>query len=264
MPNRALKARPAQYSNNPDPRADVYSNAEALRHLAGIANKRVSMAAAFAYDQAVYRGDLSPEEAEDVRLIAEIRDRKSMLEPEQARLRAMFRRWDNLYYPQTVTTGGPDHWPEEEKPGRVHISVNTPPVYVDIPAALQAVEPIENYVAASSKPEDRDKAARAERLYFEWKDEAEFELLAHKACVVKGLYGFTYGKVYWDSIEKRPAVSLIDSPENLYVGWGASDFSRIDWTIYCYGLSPQSVREMYGLSVEAVKEDGSYYPMVTS
>ena len=260
MPNRALKARPAQYSNSPD----LSFNAGTLAEFAKIAKARVSMAAAFAYDQAVYRGDDNPAEAEDVRLIGEIRDRKSMLEPEQARLRAMFRRWDNLYYPQTVTTGGPDHWPEEEKPGRVHISDNTPPLYVDIPAGLEAYEPVENYVAESSEKVDRDKAARAERLYFKWKDESEFELTNSKACIVKELYGFTYGKVYWDSIAEYPRVSLIDSPENLYVGWGASDFSRMDWTIYCYGLSPQSAQEMYGVSVTAVKEDGAYYPMVTS
>lgn len=207
-----------------------------------------------------------PSEDEGYLLLDEIRRRKSMLESEQARLRSLFQRLDNLYYPETIQDkGGADHWPDGVAAGRVHVSVNNIPVYVDIPASLQAVVPVENYVPISSDDDDRDKVARAERLYFQWKDEDEFELKVHKACVVKGLYGFTFGKVMWDAKEKRPTVAVIESPENLYVGWGNSDYSRIDWTLYCYGLSPAAIREDYGLGVVPVQMDRTnYYAYVTT
>ncbi|TAL44993.1 MAG: hypothetical protein EPN91_03365 [Salinibacterium sp.] len=206
-----------------------------------------------------------PDEEDEYRIIDEIRRKKSMLEGEQARLRSLFERMDNLYYPDAIQAeGGADHWPEGAKAGRVHVSVNTPPVYVDVPASLQAVTPVMNYIAKSSSPEDREQAARAERLMFEWFDEDEFELKNHKACVIKGLYGFTYGKVMWDAQEKRPTVTVIEAPENLYVGWGNSDYSRIDWTIYCYGLSPAAITEDYGLGVVPVEVDGSFVPYVTT
>lgn len=266
-----LRPIPGSYTNE-----NVIPNKEALAAIAKIASANVDRAARFAEYAVANRGE-DPYDSDEYKIIAEIRNRKTMLEPEQARLRVLFQRMDNLFYPQDITTGGADHWPEGEQPGRVHISDNTPPVYVEIPASLQAYEPIENYVAGAGDPdapdpekaeqEAREQAARIENLYFEWKDETEFELMVHQACIVKALYGFTYGKVYWDSLAKRPTVTLIDSPENLYVGWGSSDFSRMDWAIYCYGLSHQSVRELYGLEVHP-RQDGEdvneYFPFVTT
>ena len=207
-----------------------------------------------------------PNEEDEYRIIDEIRRKKSMLEGEQSRLRSLFRRFDNLYYPESIQDkGGADHWPDGAQAGRVHVSINNPPVYVDVPASLQAVIPVENYISPSSDPDDRDAASRAERLYFQWKDEDEFELKVHKACVTKALYGFTYGKVLWDAQEKRPTVSIIEAPENLYVGWGNSDYSRIDWTIYCYGLSPEAIAEEYGLGVVPIEAArGLFIPYVTT
>lgn len=205
-----------------------------------------------------------PEEEAEYRLLHEIATRKGQLEAEQARLRSLFRRFDNLYYPEAIEElGGADHWPDGRKPGRVHISVNTPPVYVDIPASLQAVPPVENYVAASSDDEERSAAARAERLYFQWKEDSDFELEVHKGCIVKALYGFTFAKVWWDSIERLPKVRIIDSPENLYVGWGDSDYRRMDWTIYCYGMSPLAAEETYGVKVTPIPVGNGFVPYVS-
>lgn len=204
-----------------------------------------------------------PEESDEYRLLAEIRDRKASLSDEQGRLSTLFRRLDNLYYPESIAEqGGADHWPEGRKPGRTHISDNVYPVYVDIPASLQAVTPVENYIAAGSDDDERDAAGRAERLYFEWKDEDEFELKLHKACVIKALYGFTYAKVYWDRLEKRPTISIIDAPENLYVGWGSSQYDRMDWALYCYGLTPSAVEEDYDLKVGVYRGEKAWYPVV--
>ncbi len=250
-----LRGVPAQYTTD----GSVFPNAEAMNAIANIARATVTRAA----DNAAREYGPSSEEAT---LLAKLRDRKSSVESEQTRLRALFRRWDNLYYPQEITSGGPDHWPEGAKPGRVHVSDNIFHVYVDVPSALQAVVPVENYIAQSGESSKREAANRAETLYFQWKDEDDFELKVHRACTVKSLYGIAFGKVHWDAENKRPTVSVIETPENLYVGWGNSDFTRMDWAIYCYGLSKQAIEEDYGLGVVYEEDDAAemYFPYVTT
>lgn len=259
-PSGRLRAVPGQWTNDPD----VFPSTNTLKTLGK--SSKVSRSADMLASQLRNAGK-DPEQEPEYQLLDDIRKRKELLEGEQSRLRTLFRRFDNLYYPDTIQEqGGADHWAPEAKQGRVHISLNNPPVYVDIPASLQSTVPVENYVSKSSKQEDIEAASRAEQLYFQWKDDAEFELEIHRACIIKGLYGFTFAKVYWDPIEKMPRVRVIDTPENLYVGWGDSDFRRIDWTVYCYGLSPQAVEEDYGLTVAMLpgKQDGEYYPWVYS
>lgn len=258
-----IRGVPGQYTTD----AGVVPTRKQLSAIAKIAGDASEVARNFAAAAATAKGYADPDEDPEYRLIAEICEKKGMLEPEHARLREDFRRQDALYFPEEITyPGGPDHWAPKPgtKNGRVHISLNNPHIYIDIPAALQATAPVENYIPASGSEEDRARAGRAERLYFQWKEDTDFELLGHRACVVKGAYGITYGKVWWDSIEGVPQVTVIESPENLYVGWGDSDFRRMDWAIYCYGLSPQSAREVYGVEVEAIKvEDGKYVPYVS-
>src|SRR3990167_3568495 len=91
-----------------------------------------------------------PEQTDEYRMLHEIFAHKSELEAEQARLRELYRRFDNLYYANTIDKDGGADRGREGKPkgaaGRVHISVSAHAVYVDIPASLQAVEPIMNYV----------------------------------------------------------------------------------------------------------------------
>jgi hypothetical protein len=254
---------PGQWTTDPD----VFPSPEALRILSKAS--AVGRAAGFAAAKARLKekAGADPSEYEDeYRIIQEIRKRKESLEPEQTRIRSLFLRMDNLYYPQIVTDpGGADHWPLEKlSQGQTHVSVNNIPAYVEIPANLQAVTPIENYVAEEETDEEKQAAARRERLYFAWKEEDEFELKWKKACLVKELYGYTFGKVKWDGSEKRPSVTVIDRPDNLYVGWGASDYSRFDWTVYCYGLSHQAVREEYDLDVMPIPTGGDVYiPYVT-
>ena len=226
------------------------------------AGKLVGFAANTAESLAQMAPD-DPQYVDAAHLLRDIMRRKGLVEPEQVRLRALFRRMDNLYYPTTHTSGGADHWPEA-KPlvGREHISNNIPPVYVDIPASLQAVPPIEAYVPRDQTPVERINAELRELLYFAWLEEEMRELKDHQACTVKGLYGFTYGKVYWDSEEGRPTVQIIDTPENLYVGWGTSDYRKMDWVLYTYGISPISASDEYGLEVDSVLFNGDYYPFV--
>jgi hypothetical protein len=191
-----------------------------------------------------------PDQSEEFVRFREMLSRRNDMESEQSRLRSMFRRFDNLYHPTTITIGGADHWPDDPNArlaGRAHISVNVHPSYVNIPAALQAVRPVINYVPNTPDREGRQLASDRERLFFRWWEENDFDLLLEDACTLKSLYGHTAAKVYWDSISQLPRVSIVESPENLYLGFGSSDFRRIDWALYVYGLSPQATMEEFGV-----------------
>lgn len=187
-------------------------------------------------------------------LLAEIKARRNEKQQEMSRFSDLCDRYDNLYYPNDIhKAGGADHWPEHESariPGRVHVSLNVFPEYVDIPASLTTVEPIENVLPLSETPEARSIAAQVERVYFAWKDEEEFELKAHKACVVKGLYGRTAAKVYWDDELKRPCVKVVDQPRNLWLGWATDNYERLDWVIYSYRISISEAIAQYGVDYD--------------
>ena len=127
-------------------------------------------------------------------------------------------RYDNLYFPQGFTEGGASHWAYHKSantPGRSHVSVNAYAPYVDIPASLTSVPPVENFVASSEDDEEAEQAREianmAERIYTTWKDTDDFEFKGHAACLTKQLYGRTAAKVFWIDDEKRPHASTSSS-----------------------------------------------------
>lgn len=248
---------PGHYTSDPKAEALVARGKSAVE-------KSLSLAAW----EALGRNE-DPESSEEYQLLERIATYKSLQESEMSRLRAVFDRFDNLYHPTTFTTGGADHWPEHaldpKNRGKVHVSVNVHRAYVDIPAALQSIPPYENIPAKENNQEARDAAARAERLYFQWLEDDDREEKDQLAAQTKALYGYTFGKVYWDQERRMPTLQIIENPSNLYVGWGSNDFERIDWTVYCYRISPQAIEEDYGLKVAAVRdgeEDGQRFPFV--
>jgi len=203
-----------------------------------------------------------PEEQEEVKLFGEILTRKQQLEPEQNRLRTIFRRYDRLYHPDVMTLGGADHWAEDPSArlaGRAHVSVNVHPAYVNIPASLQAVTPVMHYIPEAPTKEARMDAANRERIFFAWWNEQEMDLKLEMASLTKSLYGYTAAKIYWDNEIKMPSVRIIEQPENLYMGFGNSDYTRLDWALYSYGLSPQAVKEDYGIDIIPVKQGEKWY-----
>lgn len=204
-----------------------------------------------------------PKQNDDFVLLQEILGRKQLVDPEQNRLKALFRRMDNLYHPETMTLGGADHWsqdPSARLAGRAHVSVNIHHAYVQIPAAIQAVRPIVNYVPTGQEAADRKMASMREQLYFRWWEANEMDLQHEQAALLKELYGHTAAKVYWDPVERLPKVTIIERPENLYLGFGNSDYNRLDWALYTYGMSPQAIEEDYGVSVIPVKQGDKYFP----
>ena len=210
---------------------------------------------------------IDPNNSPEYGILAEAYHRKQMMEPEQQRLRSIFRRHDHFYYPSTVTLGGADHWAEDPSArtaGRAHVSVNLHPSYVNIPASLQAIMPVVNYVATDTSKEGRSSAARRERLFFAWAEANEFDVRLEEACLYKCLYGHTAAKISWDAKKLIPKLSIIDTPENLYLGYGDSNYNRIDWAVYNYGLSPQAAEEDFGVEVFPVQEGNKWWPYTTA
>ena len=204
-----------------------------------------------------------PKQNDDFVLLQEILGRKQLVDPEQNRLKALFRRMDNLYHPETMTLGGADHWsqdPSARLAGRAHVSVNIHHAYVQIPAAIQAVRPIVNYVPTGQKTEDRQMAQMREQLYFRWWEANDMDLQHEQAALLKELYGHTAAKVWWDPVERVPKVTVIERPENLYLGFGNSDYNRMDWALYTYGMSPQAIQEDWGINVIPVKQGEKWFP----
>ena len=207
------------------------------------------------------------------RLLLEMTQRVASAEPEMARFREWCDRADGLYYAEHLTAGGADLWwndPSATTPGRAHVSVNTPGPIVDIPAALQAVEPIENMLATDTTPESRTAAAAMERVYTAWKWEENFELKFHKTATVKALYGRTAARVYWKPGNKasdkgRPCVEVIAQPRNLYLGWRSDDYEHLEWAAYINRMDPNSVMQTYGVDVSPMRDSatGKVVPFVS-
>jgi hypothetical protein len=171
-------------------------------------------------------------------------------------------RADKLYYPDTINPkSGVDLWPDHESArinGRQHVSLSLPTPYVDIPSALQAVEPIENVRATDESDEAVAAANALERVYVAWKQEDEFDLKWHKAVVTKSLYGRTAGRIYWDPDKEYPCLEIITQPRNLYLGWKTSEYEELEWAAYKMYYDPQSLTEEYGVEVMALKADDGY------
>lgn len=178
----------------------------------------------------------------------------------------VFTQWcdraDKLYFPETINDkSGVDLWPEHESAltnGRQHVSLSLPTPYVDIPASLQAVEPIENVLATDSSDEAVAAAAATERVYVAWKNEEDFDLKWHKAIVTKGLYGRTAARVYWDKDEKRPCVEVINQPRHLFMGWKTDNFEQLEWAAYRMYYEPNALTEQFGVEVTPIKSDDGY------
>ena len=200
-------------------------------------------------------------------LLRGLAERIEAARPEQERFRGWCDRADALYYAEEFTDGGADLWadhPSATTPGMSHVSVNTPAIYVDVPAALQAVDPIENMVANDNTEEARAAASAEERLYTSWKATEKFDLKWAKACTVKGLYGRTAGKVYWDRDETppRPCIEIVEQPRNLFLGYRSTSYEHPEWAAYVEWMDPNAVLEEFGYDVTVRDSNGLTVPFV--
>jgi hypothetical protein len=195
---------------------------------------------------------------ESAAMLRTITRRKDSVREEQSRFSGLADRFDNLYYANELTKGGADHWPDDPNMkivGKVHVSVNVYPTYVDVPAALQAVPPIENIVPPMGEDTLQDVASMVERMYFAWKEQVQFETKSHKMATIKSLYGKGAAKVIWDEESGHPDFVLVEQPRNLWLGWRGNDYSQLEWAVYSYFISPEEAIEKYGLDI-ALATDG--------
>lgn len=219
-------------------------------------------------DRAVALAD--QEGAPDAELIHKLHNRVMSITPEQQRFREWCVRADNLYYAEQFNgPWGADLWPEDPSattPGRSHVSVNTPPVYVDVPAALQGVAPIEKMLPTDTTDSAHMAASELSRIYEAWKRQDEFELKFQKATTVKALYGRTASKVYWDADEdkKYPCVDIVEQPRNLHLGYRTNDYNSLEWAAYVQLYTPEQVTEEFGVEMGVADMGGTVVPYVAT
>ena len=202
----------------------------------------------------------------------ELSSRLSAISTDQDTFREWCRRFDALYFPTTYTEGmGFDLWPDDPSlttPGRSHVSLTgTPAVYVDVPASLQAQEPVENMMATEDSPESRSAAQALERVRNAWKTEEKWQLKRHKAATIKALYGRTASYVYLDRAAKpkaKPRASIVEVPANLWLGYRSDAYDEIEWAAHVSLLDPNECAARYSVEVGAKKDENSgiVYPWV--
>lgn len=219
-------------------------------------------------DMTLAKGVAYATDEETKQIIYDLARRVAAIKLHQDRLRLWSERVDQLYYAEDITAGGADLWamdPSATIEGRSHVSVNTPSVYVDVPSALQAVEPIENMLATDTTKEARDAAAALERLYVAWKQEEDFELKWHKAITVKSLYGITAARMYLKKEDGmwKPCIQVVEQPRNLHLGYKTDSYEELEWAAYVTRYEPNALVEAFGVDVVPFRtDDGTVIPLV--
>lgn len=177
------------------------------------------------------------------------------------------KRNDALFYSTTYTQFGADIWADDPGlliDGRSHISLNNPQIYVEVPAALQALQGVENMIAVSDTEEGRDDANTMERIRESWRVNEMWQLKRHKAATCKALYGRTASFIYPDEAKKMACADVVINPRNLYMGFKDDNYAELEWAAQVTLMDPNTVMERYSVDV-GVKSlsDGTTIPWVS-
>jgi len=196
--------------------------------------------------------DLS-ELVENQSVVTEARLRYSESEAYQSVLRSRYQRWHQWFAPN-----GDDQWPEDaaRRPGKIHITANVIKPIIDVEARLQAKLPRIALQPSNPSLEERARAELVEKLMAGYLDASGWETWLHTLCKTKAIYGKGVLKAFWNKAERRPDVLVLENPANLRIGWGASDFSVMDWALYEYSLSPFEVMRRWP-DVEVIPTRGT-------
>lgn len=220
-------------------------------------------------DMTLARGVLHAANDETKQIIYALARRLASIRPQQDRLRMLCDRFDRLYYAEDIhPQAGADLWmddPSAKKAGRSHVSINVHSAYVDIPAALLSVKPIENMLATEDSEAGRSDAVAQERLYTAWKSVEDYDLKFAKANTVKSLYGLTFGRIFYDKTvaEPRPRIQIVEQPKNLWMGYKTDDYDEPEWAAYALRYEPNALVEAFGVDVIPFRQDdGTYLPLV--
>lgn len=142
---------------------------------------------------------------------------------------------------------GGDQWPGDltERPGKLHITANIIRRFVDTEARLLSIVPRITVSPMSEDEAIRRRAEATEKLFQRFLDVSHFENWYFTFNQTKALYGIGVLKPFWNEETNMPDVSVVEQPQNIMFGWGDSDFSTLDWTIYHYELSKLQAKLRY-------------------
>lgn len=220
------------------------------------------------YSNLTLNAGLQYGEGSQMALQRKLQDRIASIKTEHEAFAEECRRNDALFYSTTYTQFGADLWaddPNLKVDGRSHVSVNNPQVYVEVPSALQAVEPIENMVAIEDSEQGRDDANSLERVRESWKVDEMWQLKRHKAATIKALYGRTASFVYPDKEKGSACADVVINPRNLYMGFKDDNYDSLEWAAQVTLLDPNTAMERYSVDITPKSlSDGTVIPWVVS
>lgn len=160
----------------------------------------------------------------------------------QSRLQSHYREMHHWFLPDDG-----DHWPDDAtiRPGKIHVTTNICLPIVKIDSRLQSILPRFTLPTSALSAEDRKRAEATEIIIKLWLDMSGIDVWLTDLCQVRSIYGKGVLKPYWDDELQRGDVINIENPANLRIGWGSSDYTRIDWTIYEYSLSRHEITQRW-------------------
>lgn len=190
---------------------------------------------------------------QDLMLLREAELRVRETETEQGLLRNKYTQLRHWYAPRQG-----DQWPWDRRarPGKIHMTLNILKPAVDIDSRLQSLVPKIVCMPPSNDTRTKQRAEASEKIILESLEQTGWDVWLNTAAKVRSMLGKVILKPMWNSRDDRPDVSVIETPENLRVGWGSSDFSKMDWALYEYELSPLQILREFGVQV-VTKRDGS-------
>lgn len=173
--------------------------------------------------------------AERSRVEAAARSHFAIGSPAAATRKARYDRYHSYYAP---IDGDQWPWDRSARPNKIHISANIVKAFVDTESRVLSILPrITNTPGSKDKP-SRQHAEIVEDLYLRFLEMSNWEVWFADFNRTKSLYGLGILKPFWNNEEARPDVLVVEQPQNLLIGWGTSDYSEIDWTLYHYRVSP--------------------------
>lgn len=195
---------------------------------------------------------------EEATAIAEAKQRMTETDGYQSALRSKYQKLHFWYNPPNG-----DQWPWDgaRRPGKIHYTSNILKPAVDIGARLEAKLPRITLPPTSLEEAERARAEVAEKMTLAWLEATGWESWLHKVTRTKRIYGKTVLRPFWNKKDKRPDVTVIENPANLRLGWGASDFSVLDWALYEYSLSPQEVMRRWK-DIDVLPNKGRNAPLL--
>lgn len=132
-----------------------------------------------------------------------------------------------------------DQWPEDKflRYGKVHITANIIRAYCDIAARLLSIPPRLVNKPLAQNVENRRRAEDIERFFYRLLELSGWDVWMNDWALSGEVFGRGILKPYWNTSTGAPDVDVIEQPQNLLLGYGASDFSVVDWAIYKFSVS---------------------------